>query len=311
MQTDGIHHVTAVATDPQENVEFYIDVLGLRLVKKTVNFDDPSTYHLYYGDETGTPGTILTFFPFEGGRQGRPGRGQVTATAFTIPDGSADYWVDRLESHDLDVDEPEERFSGSVVAFRDHDGQPLELVTGESDVEPRTDGPVPAEHAIRGFHGVTLNSADPDSTSTVLELLGYEPDRAEDGRTRYVAPGDHASAVDVLQRDGQSGRPGAGTVHHVAFRTPDEETQMEWREQLTDAGLRVTPQKDRQYFKSLYFREPGGILFEIATDPPGFTRDESVAELGSDLKLPEWLEEKRDMLESRLPKIETAAPEAM
>jgi len=304
INTTGIHHVTSIASDPQQNVDFYTEVLGLRLVKKTVNFDDKYTYHLYYGDEVGAPGTILTFFPFENGRSGRVGRGQTSATAFVIPEGSVEYWIDRLKSHDVEVDSPRTRFDETVVPFRDHDGQPLELVTGTTDIDPWVDGPVPAENAIRGFHSVTLASLNPEQTGEVLETLGYEPTEQDDDRTRYRASGDRAAIVDVREcSDVPQGRQGVGTVHHVAFRAPDEETQLEWRDQLNDSGLQVTPQKDRQYFKSIYFREPGGVLFEIATDEPGFTRDESKAELGTELKLPPWLENERRTLEERLPEI--------
>lgn len=307
-ETVGLHHVTSIANDPQENVDFYTEVLGLRLVKKTVNFDDTNTYHLYYGDESGHPGTILTFFPFNGAQQGRVGRGQTGATAFIIPDGSVNYWVERLEAKDIDVDTPRTRFDETVVPFRDHDGQPLELVTGTTDIEPWADGPVPVENAVRGFHGVTLDSLDSESTVTVLETLGYERVAQDGDRTRYRTAGDRAEFVDVRdQPDAPRGRQGVGTVHHIAFRTTDEQTQAEWREPLSDIGLRVTPQKDRQYFKSIYFREPGGILFEIATDGPGFTRDESLTELGTELKLPPWLESDRAMLEQRLPEIESAS----
>ncbi|WP_273837190.1 ring-cleaving dioxygenase [Halococcus sp. PRR34] len=313
-ETPGLHHVTSIASNPQRNVDFYTEVLGLRLVKRTVNFDDKYTYHLYYDDEVGNPGTVLTFFPFEGGRQGRVGRGQTSATAFVIPDGSVDYWVDRLESRDVDVDTPHTRLGETVVPFRDHDGQPLELVTGTSDIEPWADGPVPADKAIRGFHSVTLDSLNPEQTRAVLETLGYESTAQDGNRTRYRASGNgtRASFIDVLARpDAPRGQQGGGTVHHVAFRTPDTQTQEEWRELLSKIGLQVTPQKDRQYFTSMYFREPGGILVEIATDGPGFTRDESVSELGTELKLPPWLENDRAMLEERLPEIEPASvPEA-
>ncbi|WP_227379125.1 ring-cleaving dioxygenase [Haladaptatus halobius] len=306
-ETSGLHHVTSISSNPQRNVDFYTEVLGLRLVKRTVNFDDKYTYHLYYGDDVGTPGTVLTFFPFEGARQGRVGRGQTSATAFVIPEGSVDYWIDRLESKDVDVDTPHTRFDETVVPFRDHDGQPLELVTGTSDIEPWTDGPVPADKAIRGFHSVTLDSLNPEQTSTVLETLGYESIAQDGDRTRYKTAGTRASVIDVLDRPGaQRGQRGVGTVHHVAFRTPDTQTQEEWLAPLSEIGLRVTPQKDRQYFKSIYFREPGGILFEIATEGPGFTRDESASDLGTELKLPPWLESDRTMLEERLPEIETA-----
>lgn len=310
-ETSGLHHVTSISSDPQRNVDFYTEVLGLRLVKRTVNFDDKYTYHLYYGDEVGTPGTVLTFFPFESARQGRVGRGQTSATAFVIPEGSVDHWVDRLESRDVDVDTPRTRFDETVVPFRDHDGQPLELVTGTSDIEPWANGPVSEDTAIRGFHSVTLDSLNPEQTSTVLETLGYESTAQDGDRTRYRASGNgnRASFIDVLDRpDAPRGQQGVGTVHHVAFRTPDMQTQEQWRELLSEIGLRVTQQKDRQYFKSIYFREPGGILFEIATEGPGFTRDESVADLGTSLKLPQWLESDRAMLEEQLTEIETAVP---
>ena len=311
-RTAGIHHVTAISGDPQETVDFYAGVLGLRLVKKTVNFDDPSTYHLYFGDETGSPGTILTFFPFGGGRRGRVGKGQTSATAFSIPEGSAEFWVDRLDDLGVEVDEPGERFGETVVDLRDGDGQPIELVEGESTIEPWADGPVPAEHAIRGFHGITLLSARPDATAGVLDRLGYERAGEEGDRTRFRAAGDRAVVVDVRDPgDAIAGRQGAGTVHHVAFRAPDDDAQFATRDRLIEAGLHVTGQKDRQYFRSIYFREPGGVLFEVATDGPGFAIDEDVAELGTGLKLPPWLEEDREFLAERLPPVEAGgAPEA-
>ena len=310
MNTEGIHHVTAVAGDPSENVRFYTDVLGLRLVKRTVNFDDTHTYHLYYGDETGSPGTALTFFPFGEGRPGRSGRGQAVATAFAVPEGSLDYWRERLESHGVTVDDVETRFGAEVLPFADGDGQPLELVESESAVDPWADGPVPVDAAVRGFHGVTLQSARPDATGRVLELLGLERTAETADRVRYVAPGDRATVVDLLTRESPRGRPGVGTVHHVAFRVPDAETQMAWRETLSEAGQHVTPQKDRQYFQSIYFREPGGVLFEIATDGPGFTADESVESLGSELKLPSWLEDDREEIRANLPPLDAVTEEA-
>ena len=233
-RTVGLHHVTAIASDPGDNVAFYADVLGLRLVKRTVNFDDVETYHLYYGDETGTPGTAMTFFPFERGSPGSVGRGQTSATAFVIPEGSVDYWTERLESEGVDAGDPVDRFGETVVPLRDPDGQPLELVVGESDVEPWADGPVPVEHAVRGFHGVTLDSLDPVATEGALSALGYEAVDDADDRTRYRAAGDRAAVVDVLdQPEGQRGRQGVGTVHHVAFRAPDGETQLAWRDRLS------------------------------------------------------------------------------
>ncbi len=319
MSTTGIHHVSAVAGDPRENLRFYTEVLGLRLVKRTVNFDDTTTYHLYYGDETGSPGTALTFFPFEGTRAGRPGRGQAVATAFAVPAGSLDYWEDRLGESEATVHERRTRFDAAVLPFEDPDGQPLELVAADGDdspIEPWTGGPVPAEYGIRGFFGVTLHSAEPDATANVLDVLGFqrvgsesEPDDGAE-RVRYAAAGDHATVVDVLHRGPPRGRPGVGTVHHVAFRAADEEEQLAWRDRLSDAGQFVTPQKDRQYFRSIYFREPGGILFEIATDGPGFDVDESVDELGSELRLPSWLEDDRERIESALPSLDGAVDDS-
>jgi glyoxalase family protein len=301
--TAGIHHVTAVAGDPRENVRFYREELGLRLVKRTVNFDDPTTYHLYYGDEVGTPGTILTFFPFENGRSGTPGRGQTTATAFVVPQGSLDYWTERFDDRGVEHGDAEERFGDRVLPFEDGDGQPLELIEGDSDVEPWRDGPVPEEYAIRGFHGVTLHPTDPEATGTALETLGYERTDEADERVRYVA-GERASVVDVLTSDGQRGQPGVGTVHHVAFRAADDDEQAALGAAASDAGVSTTPQKDRQYFRSIYFREPGGVLFEVATDDPGFATDEDVSELGSSLKLPPWLADRRGELEAELPPLE-------
>ena len=308
MHTSGLHHITAVAGDPGANLQFYVDTLRLRLVKRTVNFDDTATYHLYYGNTTGEPGTTITFFPFQGARPGRPGRGQAVATAFAVPVGSLDYWVGRLADSDATVEDRGERFGAAVLSFLDPDGQPLELVETDSPVDPWTDGPVPEDRAICGFFGVTLHSDDPDATTNVLELLGLNRDgTAEDPdggeRRRYVADGDRATVVDVLTREPPQGRPGVGTVHHVAFRATDNDEQDAWRERLSDAGQFVTPRKDRQYFRSIYFREPGGILFEIATDGPGFTIDESVEELGSELRLPSWLEDDRERIEASLPPV--------
>lgn len=302
LDTPGVHHVTAVTGESRTNVAFYAGTLGLRFVKRTVNFDEPGTYHLYYGDETGSPGTALTFFPFANSPRGTVGRGQVAEIAFAVPPGSLPFWREHLASTDADVAVVEERFGEQVLPVRDPDGQPLALVaTDDTDVEPWADGPVPAEHAIRGFAGVTLLSARPSATADVLETLGYERVGSAGDRARYVADGDRATVVDLLEReDPPRGRPGTGTVHHVAFRVPDEETQRAWRDRLREAGLRVTEVKDRQYFRSVYFREPGGILLEIATDGPGFTADEAVEELGEALKLPPWLEDRRGEIESRL-----------
>ncbi|NHN49464.1 ring-cleaving dioxygenase [Halostella sp. JP-L12] len=301
--TPGLHHVSAIAGDPQENVDFYVETLGLHPVKRTVNFDEKFMYHLYYGDAAGTPGTLLTFFPFERGQVGRVGKPQPQTTAFAIPAGSAEYWHERLESRGVDVDSPTERFDETVVAFRDHDGNSLELVTADSPLPRTTDESVPTEHAIRGFHGVTLLSASVYHTASALEVLGYELVDQEGDRVRYRAPGDAAAVVDLLDVDAEYGKEGAGTVHHVAFRRGDA-SLAEWRDRLDDAGMEPTRIKDRFYFESVYVREPGGILFEIASDEPGFAVDEDPAEFGASLRLPPWFEEDREMIEGQLPPID-------
>jgi glyoxalase family protein len=305
----GIHHVTAIAGDPQRNVDFYVDVLGLRLVKQTVNFDDPGTYHLYYGDKVGQPGTILTFFPWPGARRGRLGTGQIAAVAFSIPDGALGYWQQRLGEHGLAVDGPQRRFDEEFLTFSDPDGMQLELVaeaSGENG-EPWDDGPVPADYSIRAFHGVTLwEKAYERSAKLLTETLGLEAGDEQGGRYRFrTNSGNPVARVDLVHLPGEEyGWGGAGGVHHIAWRTPDDERQLAWQQTVTEAGLRVTPVMDRQYFRSIYFREPGGVLFEIATDPPGFLRDEPLESLGTELKLPPWLERQRAQIEGHLPRLE-------
>lgn len=308
----GIHHITALARDPQRNVDFYTEVLGLRLVKVTVNFDDPGTYHLYYGDELGRPGTIMTFFPWPGSFQGYRGAGQATVTSFRVPLESLGYWRDRLSGLEVKQDEPAARFEREVLVFYDPDGLRLELVAedrGEA-FRPWSEAPVPAEHAIRGFAGITLTESDLRPTARFLgEVMRFEPTGEEGNRLRFMAgSGDGAATVDVEERRGGSpGRIAAGTVHHVAWRVADEGVQREWQEGLSRAGGRVTPVRDRQYFRSIYFHEPGGVLFEIATDPPGFTLDEAREELGGSLRLPPWLESSRAEIERALPPLSSPA----
>ncbi len=307
----GIHHVTAIAGDPQRNVDFYTAILGLRLVKLTVNFDDPGTYHLYYGDEQGQPGTILTFFPWPGARRGRPGPGQVAATSFLVPEGTLGYWQERLQRAGATVQQRERRFEHDALPFLDPDFLQLELVADPraADIDPWQNGPVAPEQAIRGFHGATLWESDPGLTVDLLTTtMGFRLE-AEDGpRSRFRAgrdgrPGPGA-VVDVVHIPGdEPGRVAAGSVHHIAWRTADDEQQLAWRRALSARGLHVTPVMDRQYFRSIYYREPGGVLFEIATDPPGFLWDESLAELGSHLKLPPWLEPRRAEIERVLPEL--------
>lgn len=308
MPTDvpGIHHVTAIASDPGENLRFYTETLGLRLVKRSVNQDDVSVYHLFYGDYDGSPGTSVTFFPYVNARRGRVGTGQVSAVQFLIPNSAVDYWVDRLDRAGVDADEPFERFGDAVVPFSDPDGLPLELVArGDAPPGNQPIGPVPEERAIRGFFGATLSLETAGSTTELLETMGFEETRSERDRTRYEAGGDLGYVVDALEDpQGRRGQPGAGTVHHVAFQVTEEE-QSEWREILLERGLRPTEIIDRKWFKSVYARTDGGVLFEFATKSPGYAVDEDVDELGERLVLPEWLEDRRSEIEANLPALPT------
>ena len=282
--------------------------MGLRLVKLTVNYDDPQTYHLYYGDEDGYPGTILTFFPWGDAPKGRKGSGQLTTTSFSIPKGSADYWVGRLEKLGVRFTGPINRFEEQVISFSDPDGLNLELVAHKQE-EKRSGwnrGPVPKEHAIRGFFGVTLTEEGFERTASLLaKTLGFSPVVEEGNRFRYkVGDGRPGALVDILcQPDAPTGLVSVGTVHHVAWRTPTDEEQKVWRGELVRAGMNVTPIIDRKYFHSIYFREPGGVLFEIATDPPGFTVDERKELLGTRLMLPQNLEPARAQLSLVLPPV--------
>lgn len=306
----GIHHVTAISSDPSTTAEFYAERLGLRMVKRTVNHDSPGTYHLYFADGRGTPGTSITFFPWgTGGRRGSVGAGQVTATTFNAPPGSLSDWAERLA--DLNPTR-EERFGRPVLGFDDPDGIRIELVEGEEapeGFEPWPDSPVAPATQLRGFHGVTLSLSDAAETERVLEdVLGYGRSGEADGRVRFEAAGDGAgSVVDLVEADGPGGTTGVGTVHHVAFRAGDESRQAEVREALLSAGLDPTEPIDRVYFRSVYAREPGGVLFEFATEGPGFTADQPVEELGEGLTLPPWLEDDRAEIEAALPSFEPPA----
>ncbi|ARC58620.1 Putative ring-cleaving dioxygenase MhqE [Frondihabitans sp. 762G35] len=300
--TEGLHHVTAIGGEPQRNIDFYIRGLGLRLVKKTVNFDDPSTYHLYYGDDAGNPGSLMTFFPWRGVPTGRIGSGQSTSTAFSVPEGSLGWWQKHFRTLGVESDITTISSSEERLALRDPDGLRLELVAS-SLVDPRNpwdSASVPAEHAIRGQHSSVLTVADPAGTLKVLtEELGLEVFSAENGRFRLAAAEERpGNIVDVIaDPTGPTGLTAGGTVHHIAFRTPNAEAQRAYREQLVGHGYQVTEILDRQYFTSIYFREPGGVLFEIATDTPGFDVDEPLLELGRSLKLPPWLEPSREDIE--------------
>nr|WP_211194906.1 ring-cleaving dioxygenase [Halorhabdus amylolytica] len=302
----GIHHVTAIGSDPGENLQFYTETLGLRVVKRSVNQDDASVYHLFYGDRSGSPGTSMTFFPYPGARQGRVGTGQVSTTQFLIPADAVDYWIDRLAEAGVDADEPRERFGETVLPFEDPDGLPLELVgVAEAPAGDPPDGPVPPEYAIRGFYGVTLALGDTAATERLLETMGYERTGTEGTRLRYEADGDLGYVVELLDGpDVADGRPGAGTIHHVAFRVTSED-QADWREELQRFGLRPTEIIDRKWFESVYTRTPGGVLFEYATEGPGYTVDEDLETLGERLVLPEWLEGRREEIEDGLPPLST------
>ena len=305
----GLHHVTAIASDPQQNLDFYTELLGLRFVKRTVNFDDPGTYHFYFGDDVGTPGTILTFFSWPGASRGSRGIGETSAVGFSVIDGAVEFWEKRLRAAGVPVEREPERFGKRVLAFADPDGTRLELVgdaTGAAARPPRTSD-VPAQQSIHGFSGVTLCEGGFELTAKVLEKMGFTNAGSEGNRFRFAsASGALGSHVDVLvQSELMYGRMGAGTVHHIAFRAKDDAEQIKWREEMKGIQLNVTPVLDRVYFHSIYFREPGGVLFEIATDPPGFATDEPVETLGETLKLPPWLEGKRAAIEEFVPPIIT------
>ncbi len=307
-QISGIHHVTAIAGDPQRNIDFYAGILGLRMVKLTVNYDDPTTYHLYYGDETGRPGTILTFFPWPDAPRGRLGTGQLTATSFSVPEKSLPYWVSRLRDNGVVFEGPSKRFDEEVLSFQDPDGLRLEIVQHDYPDERSgwKEGPVPTNCAIRGFYGVALCEEGYERTARLLtDTLGFRKMGEEDNRFRYEV-GDRApgSFVDVRCRpDTAPGLISVGTVHHVAWRTPNDQQHGAWRQRLASLGHNVTPIIDRKYFHSIYFREPGGVLFEVATDNPGFAVDQPVGELGTRLMLPPWLEPERNRLEQGLPRV--------
>jgi glyoxalase family protein len=300
----GIHHVTAIAGDPQANLDFYAGLLGLRLVKLTVNFDDPGTYHLYYGDGVGHPGTILTFFPWPHAPRGRRGTGQVTETAFAIPVNAVDFWKTRLTASGVTF-KTFDRFGEPVISFSDPDGLGIELIgTKTRDDRAYRAGGVPLEFAIRGFHSATLTQADHRATAALLtETMGFKLVAEDQDRFRYaVDSGEAASLVDVVRAPNErSGRVLVGTVHHIAWRTPDDEQQLRWLTELSRLDYGVSPVMDRKYFHSIYYREPGNILFEIATDPPGFGVDEPMEDLGTKLVLPPWLERDRAKLEATLP----------
>lgn len=309
--TAGIHHVTAITGDPVESTQFYTDTLGLRLVKRTVNFDDPTTYHLYFGDTRGAPGSVFTVFPMPNAGQGSVGAGQVTLTWFAIPVDSRDFWEDRLARAGATTTRMRDAFDDTGIRFEDPSGLRLALIERS---EPSADEPwtavIDREYAIRGFAGITIMSRDVGSTSSILERLGFQSTGAADDRHRFQSRGDRARTVALATEAGPPGSTGVGTVHHVAFRVPDPSTQRAWRETLLDDGYRVTDVRDRLYLQSIYFREPGGVLFELATDGPGFTVDEDREALGERLQLPPWLDDRRAALEAQLPPLVASVEES-
>ena len=303
----GIHHVTCITGDVQKCVDFYVDVLGLRFVKKSINQDLPDTYHIYFGDYLGTPGTAMTFFGWPTWPKQRAGSGQITTVSFQVPPGSLGFWSNRLK--ELRVDHRMvTTFETDALMLRDADGIELALVAQASDDrwKPWPDGPVDEEHAIRGFHSVTMTLAEMAATFNLLTTaMGFRVATQEGKTTRFeTGQGGPHSVLDVIEApEGPEGEESIGTVHHVAWRTPDPDAQVAWRDTLLTAGRNVTPVIDRWYFKSIYFREPGGVLFEIATDGPGFTVDESPEELGTGLSLPPWFQVRRERLDEILPPI--------
>ncbi len=303
----GIHHVTAIARDPQQNVDFYTKVFGLRLVKQTVNFDAPHIWHLYYGDEHGSPASILTFFPWPGVSKGRQGSGLTTATSFSVPEASLGFWSKHLAGLKIDWSWGKDSSGHDLIEVRDYDGMRLQLVGTVGDARSGWDGvaDIPAEHAVRGLHSVELSETHIDPTAGMLQnLLGMNLSSESSGKANFqMATGESGAKVEVLGGVADRGLQAGGTVHHVAFRAPDLPTMELWQQELLSRGVGVTEIMDRQYFKSIYFREPGGVLFEIATDDPGFDIDEPLLELGKKLKLPPWLEPSREQIQQSLPEI--------
>ena len=304
----GLHHITAIAGPAKANLDFYTKVLGLRLLKKTVNFDDPGTYHLYYGDEKGSPGTILTFFPYEGIARGRTGTGAASNIGYSVPEGGFEFWINRFEAHGVNFDPPREKFGEQVLPFQDPDGLQLEMVVpkNKDSRQPWETAEIKENVATRGFHHVTLSLRSVRATVEILtELLGYRLLEQKENHYRYMTDAvENAAIIDLLELPaGTRGNGGAGSIHHLAFRVKNEEVLMKYRDKAEARGLNITGKIDRNYFYSLYFREPGGVLFEIATDKPGFAIDEAPDKLGSSLLLPPQYEARRERIEAILPKL--------
>ena len=299
-QIKGLHHVTSLASSAKANNAFFTDVLGLRRVKQTVNFDRPEVYHLYYGDELGTPGTVMTYFPFPDAARGRKGTGEVGRTAFSVPEGSLEAWAERLAAHGVDTLERDTRFGEDRLLFDGPDGDAFALVSVRDDARAPWGG-VSAEIAIRGFHSADMRLADAGASGELLEFMGYERVDSEGDVTRFLVPGgNEANVIDIETISADAAEQGAGSVHHIAFAVENRARQLEAREALLDTGYRVTPVIDRDYFWAIYFRAPGGVLFEVATNEPGFDTDEDSAHLGEALKLPSQHAHLRDKLERTL-----------
>ncbi|WGW04845.1 VOC family protein [Tropicibacter oceani] len=302
-QINGLHHVTSIASGAQENNAFFTKALGLRRVKKTVNFDAPDVYHLYYGDELGTPGTVMTYFPFHNARRGRSGTGEVATTAFTVPRGALPFWEKRLADHGVGGLESATRLGENRLMFRGPDGDGFALIEGEDSRTPWATDDVPQDVALRGFHSadMRLTPRDADASAELLRFMGYEQGDTQGGTTRFHVPGGNAAnIIDITRTEAPRADQGAGSVHHIAFSVDNRDKQLEVRKALLDTGYQVTPVIDRDYFWAIYFRTPGGVLFEVATNEPGFDRDEDTAHLGEALKLPSQHEHLRAKLEQLL-----------
>ena len=304
-QIKGLHHVTSIAADARANNAFFTGTLGLRRVKKTVNFDAPDVYHLYYGDELGAPGSVMTHFPFPGARRGKPGAGEVSRTLFSVPQGSLGFWQDRLAARGVNDVAAVSAFDEKRLLFTTTDGEALALVEVPGDTRtPWSGNGVSGEHAIRGFHGVSMRLSDDGATRELMTFMGYERSGAEGGTARFEVSG-NTTGADIVEIEtipnGAPAQQGVGSVHHVAFSVADRAVQLDVRQALVEQGFNVTPVIDRDYFYAIYFRTPGGILFEVATDEPGFDRDEDIAHLGEALKLPSQHEHLRGQLEQVLP----------
>lgn len=301
---NGLHHITAVSGPPHVNYDFYTRVLGLRFTKKTINFDDPTTYHLYYGNYEATPGSSITFFPWEGVPQGVPKTGEATVVSYAVSKGFVDFWREHFQKNDVEILNDVTRFSDHGLLAKDSEGMMIEIVESDDieNIKPKPTDGIPDESAIRGFYGTTLSLADIGRTGELLQEFGWEKLGEESDRTRFTSKPENnlGTIIDLKNESNLNGRFGRGSVHHIAFRVPDDETQLAWREKLKELGFNPTPVQDRQYFRSVYFREPGGVLFEIATDIPGFTKDEELENLGTDLKLPPWYEKHREEIQKSL-----------